>query len=597
MPFPDELLFHLSGGFGMIGFVDNVHFKERKMFRKNTSHLQPSLFGVASQLPEKKLKKLMKSREHDFYQLVFSKIREDDFAVLFDQGYSRPNAPVNSLVSSIILLNHNGWTTEQLFDRIDFDILTRTALGLDTLEESPFCPATFFNFQNRLLSHFVKTGENLLERVFDNFTGEQLSKLKIKTDIQRSDSFMAMSNIRSFGRVQLLVEMLIRLERVLSDEDKAKFAEILSPYTEQTCQQYFYNLERDQIPHEFEKLGSLYHTLYHQLQSDYRDNDIFQIFERVYHEHFTVTDDKVQLKPGEELNGSILQSPDDIDATYRKKKGRTFRGQSVNVTETASAENDINLITDIAVCSNITDDSVILNDRLDRIKKKSPDLNELHTDGAYGSEQNDKDMEQLGVTHVQTAVRGCKAGVAIEIEELFDDQYIVHCPHQSVRTQKTKKYYKACFDPAVCKQCSLAGRCNVKKTVAGRVHYFDRADYLKNKRNRNIKTLPPERRKLRPNVEATVKEFTKPFNHKGKLKIRGKFKTMLYAFSMGVAINFGRVWRYRVENPDSSTLLRQMRLLLATLCDSQTRFKRVKEIFRPQTRFFTRPQQNFNQAA
>jgi Transposase DDE domain/Transposase domain (DUF772) len=597
MSLPDEILFRLSGRFDMIGFVDNIHFKERKMFRKNTSHLQPSLFGIASQLPKTKLKKLMKSREHDFYKLVFSKIKEDDFAVLFDQGYSRPNASVNSLVSSIILLNHNGWTTQQLFDRIDFDILTRTALGLDTLEDSPFCPATFFNFQNRLLSHFVETGENLLERVFDHLTGEQLKTLGVKTDIQRSDSFMAMSNIRSYGRTQLLVEMLIRLQRVLSDEDKGKFAGILSPYTKQTSGQYIYNLERGRIPHELEKLGCVYHTLYQELESGYRDVGIFQIFERVYHEHFTVIKDKVQIKPSEELNGSMLQSPDDIDATYRKKNGRHFQGQSVNVTETASDENDVNLITDIAVCPNITDDSAILNDRLKQIKEKTPDLNELHTDGAYGSERNDKDMEKLKITHVQTAVRGRKAEVTIEIEEVAEDEYIVSCPHQSVSSEKTTKRYKACFDLAICKQCSLAGRCCAKEQRKGRVYYFDRADYLQGKRNRNIKLLPPERRKLRPNVEATVKEFTKPFNHKGKLKIRGKFKTMLYAFSMGIAINFGRVWRYQGENPGISMLLRRIYFFLLGLCGSRTRFKGAKEILRHQTRFFTCSQQDFKQAA
>ena len=43
---------------------------------------------------------------------------------------------------------------------------------------------------------------------FDGLTKEQLKRLKIKTDIQRSDSFMAMSNIRSYGWVQLLIESL-----------------------------------------------------------------------------------------------------------------------------------------------------------------------------------------------------------------------------------------------------------------------------------------------------------------------------------------------------------------------------------------------------
>ena len=175
----------------------------------------------------------------------------------------------------------------------------------------------------------------------------------------------------------------------------------------------------------------------------------------------------------------------------------------------------MNLITDVAVFSNDTDDSRILNERLEPIKEKTPDLNELHTDGAYGSEDNDKKMEELDVTHVQTAVRGRKAEVSMEIQEVSDEQYTVSCPHQSVSSQKTKKRHKACFDVAICKQCPLNSNCPAKQQSDKRTYYFDRSDYLLGKRNRNIRSLPPERQKIRPNVEATVKEFTKPLNHKG----------------------------------------------------------------------------------
>jgi len=78
----------------------------------------------------------------------------------------------------------------------------------------------------------------------------------------------------------------------------------------------------------------------------------------------------------------------------------------------------VNLITDVAVCSN-------------------------DTDGAYGSEDNDKKMEELDITHVQTAVRGRKAEVSIQIEEVSDGQYTVKCPRQSVSSQKTRTRYKA----------------------------------------------------------------------------------------------------------------------------------------------------------
>ncbi|MCJ7482061.1 MAG: transposase [Thermodesulfovibrionales bacterium] len=567
------------------------------MFRKNTFHLQSSLFGIASQLPEAKLKKLKQSKEYEFYRLVFCKINEKEFSALYSDNCSRPNAPVNSLVASIILMYHNNWTTEKLFDRIDFDLLTRTALGLDTLEQTPFCPATFFNFQNRLLSHFVATGENLLEGVFDSLTQQQLKRLKIKTDIQRSDSFMAMSNIRSYSRTQLLIEMLIRLYRVLSDEDKVRFNDILAPYIKQSSGQYIYDLQRASIPHEQEKLGQLYHKLYEALKESYGDFEVFSVFERVYTEHFTIIDDKITVRAPKELNGSTLQSPDDIDAAYRQKRGRHYRGQSVNITETANPENDVNLITDVAVCSNNTDDSKILNGRIEPIKEKTPDLNELHTDGAYGSEDNDKKMEELDITHVQTAVRGRKAEISIQIEEVSDGQYTVKCPHQSVISQKTKTRYKACFDVEICKQCPLSRNCPARQQNDKRTYYFDRSDYLLGKRNRNIKSLPPERRKLRPNVEATVKEFTKSFNHKGKLRVRGLFKTIVYAHAMAISINFGRVWRYMIENPDFFALSNLLCLILPCLFTRNSRNGLPKIIIRDKSPCWLEPQQYFRRAA
>ena len=74
------------------------------------------------------------------------------------------------------------------------------------------------------------------------------------------------------------------------------------------------------------------------------------------------------------------------------------------------------------------------------------------------------------------------------------------------------------------------------------IYYFTHSDYLKNKRNNNIYKIPEERRKIRPNVEATMKEF-KDKTKAGKLKVRGIFKTKLFAYAMGISINFGRIYR------------------------------------------------------
>jgi len=45
-----------------------------------------------------------------------------------------------------------------------------------------------------------------------------------------------------------------------------------------------------------------------------------------------------------------------------------------------------------------------------------------------------------------------------------------------------------------------------------------------------------------------LKEFSNGFC-RGKLKTRGKFKALLFAYTMAISINFGRIYRYSVTNP------------------------------------------------
>jgi hypothetical protein len=73
---------------------------------------------------------------------------------------------------------------------------------------------------------------------------------------------------------------------------------------------------------------------------------------------------------------------------------------------------------------------------------------------------------------------------------------------------------------------------------------------MKNQRNNNISKIPKERRKIRPNIEATIKEF-KNKTKAGKLKVRGIFKTKLFAFAMGISINFGRIYRLIMSNNEN----------------------------------------------
>jgi len=518
------------------------------MFKKNTKHLQPNLFGLLNSLPDNMQKKVKQSEEFHFYNLIFRNIKEDLFKPLFSDKESRPNAPINAMVSALIFIQRRTWTYEELFKQIQFHILVRIALGLDTLDEMPFCPATLFNFQNRLSDHYTKTGENLLEQVFDQLSDQQIKKLKIKTNIQRTDSFQAASNIRNYSRLQLLVELLIRIYRILSDDDKKKFKEQFEPYVDKTSGQYIYTLKASDLPHEMEKIGHLYHWIESNLKPAYKDKEIFNVFDRVFAEHFTVSGEKIEVKSPDQLKSDSVQSPDDTDATYRRKQGKSHKGQSINIVETANPDNPINLITDVAINPNNKDDCKVIGERIDLIKAKTPDLDEIHFDGTYGSSDNDEKFKSQNILPIQTAVRGAKAEVELDIKQNSETEYEVSCPHQKVKSSVAQKRHKATFDLEKCSTCPLKSNCPTLIMKKNRMFYFTHDDYLKRKRKKNILSIPEERRRLRNNVEATVNEFVCKMR-KDKLKVRGSFKTSVFAYSVAMSVNFGRIYRFILENP------------------------------------------------
>jgi hypothetical protein len=118
-----------------------------------------------------------------------------------------------------------------------------------------------------------------------------------------------------------------------------------------------------------------------------------------------------------------------------------------------------------------------------------------------------KNIEGLKIAQITTAVRGRESEIVKKIEQISQgpDVYRVECPGQIATSVPTKQRYKVRFDTNTCKDCPLKENCQIFKNK-GR-YYFGHEDYLLGKRNSNISNIPRERRKIRPNVEALMKEF------------------------------------------------------------------------------------------
>ncbi len=522
------------------------------MFKHNHSHRQPGLFGIDAQLTEPQRGRLLRTWGAAFYDLVFSRIDESIFEPLYMGGRGRPNAPVNALAAACVLMHHNGWTVDELREQVEFNLVTRKALGLDNLGDAPFCRATFFNFQSRMHMHFLRTGENLLGKLFDVLTARQLKELGVKTGVQRADSFQAMSNIAKLSRVQLLIEVLSRLHRRAAAEGLDPVSSVTAPHAAEPSRRQVYKLRGEDAPAKLLELSDAYAKAAAAVRSlsaerlDALAGVELEAFSRVFSEQFREVAGGLSPKKPVDVGSGSLQSPDDLDATYRVKSGKEFRGQVVSVAETADPGNAFNLVVDVAVAPNNVDDSRILAGRLEAMKAKTPDLAELHTDAGYASPGNDAAMEKLGVTHAETAVKGRKAMVPIHMDKNVLGGFDACCPRQAAVCRPCARGgWKAVFDRRACADCPMSADCPAPPDKAGdRVFRFDAARAAANERARNISKLPPERRTIRSNVEATMKEFTAGFNHKGKLRVRGAFACALYAFSTAVGINFGRIHRH-----------------------------------------------------
>ena len=572
----------------IILFIVSIKYGDVKMYKKNDKHLQMDIFGGDPFALKDTLKDIEDTEEYFFYKTIFCNLNEDLFAPLYCADNGRVNSAVNVMVCGLFLKEKLNLSYKQFFKQLKYNLLLRVSLGLFSLGTKPFCPATIFNFINLVKDYEDEKGINLFEQVFKELTSRQLADLEIKMNIARTDSFMVDSNIRSYSRLQLLIEVLLRFNRVFSASDKKLFSDRFTDYEEKGSEHYIYDIKGSDLSHEKTKVAEAYLWINTFIADKYNSTEEYKIFCRVYSEQFKIDEsNKLLLLNPKEVSSNSLQSPDDPDATFRKKREEEYHGQVASVTETVDPDKkDINLIIDIAVSPNNVDDSKIFNKRLDVIVEMVPEVEEIHFDGGYGSAENDKKMDELNINPIQTAVRGRKPSVEMEIEVKENNEIIVTCPFgQKILAKHTDTAYKACFNLSICQECSKRKKCPVfkSKNPAG-TYYFNKKDILLNKRNHNIRNLPLDRRKCRAPVESTMNEFVHLMQGH-KLKVRGAFKASLFAFSMGVMINFGRIYRHYFKNNNKKAAVCLILIFIQEI-------KSIFTIFKPNNHHFSRF--NFN---
>ena len=609
------------------------------MFQRNDDHRQRGLFDGPALFPERLRERLAASWAGTFYREVFCRIDETIFAGLYSETASRPNVPVNVLVALEVLKSEFGWSDEELYDQLCFNVQVRYAVGMTDLGAKVFRLRTLYNFRKRVRLHAEQTGEDLFARVFEQVTDAQLKAVGVKTGRQRVDSTQVRSNVADQSRLELVIAVVQKvwaeMAAGLEETQREAWAERLSPYVGKRPHEISYRIPAGEVEGHLRRLGAHLEALARTLREAAPASEARALAERVLREQYAVEEaaapgaaapedptseastsedsasgeaadaDAVEFedlpseeepsggegspesadpeglepRPGAEIGADSLQSPHDPEATYRRKGGEDYRGgYVVAVSETCDPSNDVQLITDVQVAPNTTDDAELLARSLEAQSDRDLAVDQMTTDGGFTGPTGETACSDHEVQLRPTRVRGGRCapgrlrwedytwilGEAGETEagnaEAGDEEgrpeegrpVAVVCPEGqrgTIEPGKKEGRLIARFEPGACAGCPLrGGACRVQKRCGQPTLYVTERSVEVARLRQGIR---PEDRSVRAPVEATMRSIKRglrrgPGGH--KLPTRGEARAKMVIYGAALMVNMRRLHRYEEQN-------------------------------------------------
>ena len=505
------------------------------MFRKTESTPQLDLFTAPSNiLPRRAQKKYTdeKAWHNQFFKLVTSRIDEESFRPLFEATpMGAPNASVRILVAMSILKEGFGCSDEDLFEKCEFDLLARRALGLEMLDDKLPSLDTYYLFGRRLTEYEQRTGINLMERCFEQVTGEQVKLFKISGSSVRMDSKLIGSNIAQYSRYELIHRTLCKVLRqdgvmTMLNPKLRKGAEV---WLGEDSGKTVYRSNKDEMAQRLVRIGLYIYAVLKRLKDDAPG---YALLHRVFHDQYVVEKGRVELKDKHKVASDSLQSPDDPDATYRDKGGQKVSGYVTNITETIESDKP-SIITSVQTEPVTFADCNFLQDAISNTERVTGHLVEnVYADGAYQSPENREFARlHMGMELLTGKLQGgCR--------------YLLDREHGTDNLKVTDTETGEVFDAIYVGENKREGKhwrvnlSHVKPTHPWR--YFNENEVRRSELRRKIESLSPQEQHKRNNIEAAMFQYSF-HTRNGKTRYRGLFRHRLQAFHRCMWMNLRRL--------------------------------------------------------
>jgi len=526
------------------------------MFRKSSKEPQFDIFGsVPSLLTDGAVRKYNdKNHWHNqFRQEVINFIDESPYKVLFNDTMGAPNAPIRLLVGMMILKEAFGWSDSQLFEHCQFNLLTRSALGLINMNDSLPAESTYYLLRKRIYEHNKQKGEDLLEKTFTQITREQVKQFDVNGRSIRMDSKLIGSNIAYFTRYEIIHQTLCRFYKSLNKFATSRLLptdlEQLEKLVEEEPVKTVYRSTREEIKSRLQPIGLLIYKLLNTFTG--HTSEQYRLLQRVFDEQYKIVgDQQIQLRPKEEISSGSVQSPHDPESAFRHKGDQKVKGYSVNITETISDEG-LNLITNVMVDKANIADTQFVQPAIEATREVTGQMVETaYLDGAFQSPDNDEFCKDIDM--VFTGIQGEQSRYDLELTPggLFVTDTQTGERVQATLAKKLKN--------------SKEDRWYIKTTKGHR--YFNRQAIRTSHLRRTMKQRPLEETRKRNNVEASIFQLSFPLRN-NKTKYRGKFKQKAWAFCRCLWVNFVRILNFMKQTCQRTIKTLEMQAKIAVLCD------------------------------
>ena len=301
------------------------------------------------------------------------------------------------------------------------DLHLQYALHTTSFVEQPVSDKTLSRFRKRCYDYETLHGVDLYHDCVKDLSGKIAKIMKLNGRIRRMDSLMIESNIRFLSRMELIYTCISKLVVCLTKKQPDSIPEQLNHYVDPNDYNHiFYHRRNDDMETIIQTLLTDGDCLLHLCRTDFEDVTEYQLFIRCLSEQTVVENEKrcMRTKQDDTMNSSALQNLSDLDATYRNKAGKQYRGYSANIEETVGKNGSV--VTDYQYDKNIHTDSQFLQESLLVMEKSEEEIIRV-TDGGYDGQDNIAPAKEKNVRLATTALIGKEAPDTLADFEFNED--------------------------------------------------------------------------------------------------------------------------------------------------------------------------------